>query len=393
MKNLNLNLKKGLRWDLSRRRLSGNFRRFKGLIIIVCFIFIPTLLWSLSNSNGGVFQFLFSRNSLKSTDNRVNVLLLGIGGGNHDGADLTDSIIVASYNLKNHNVTLFSIPRDMWLPNINEKINAAYEIGKAKGMGLSFTEDKIDDVLGVPIHYAVLMDFSGFSKAIDLVGGVDVNVPETFDDYEYPIDGKENDLCGLTEQQMTLTDDQAKQYGLSPGLQKVLIDSSGKIATDSANFDCRFEHIHFDKGPAHLDGLTALKFVRSRHALGPEGTDFARSRRQQLVLQSFREKALSLQTISNPAKVAQLWSTFGQSVLTDIPTGEIPQFYSLAKNVSKTNSLVLGDLGGGKSLFINPPPSDYGGAWVLTPPGNNEQIVIDFVKQTLNQDNQSQNQK
>jgi anionic cell wall polymer biosynthesis LytR-Cps2A-Psr (LCP) family protein len=67
--------------------------------------------------------------SLKQSDNRINILLLGIGGGTHDGPNLTDTIMLASIDFKADKVTLVSIPRDLWLPDTNQKINAAYAIG------------------------------------------------------------------------------------------------------------------------------------------------------------------------------------------------------------------------------------------------------------------------
>lgn len=377
-----------------RKKSYFSFRKW---IIIVALILMGVFIWSSFLSGSSAFRYIFSgQSSLKQTNGRVNILLLGIGGANHDGPNLTDSIIVASYDLQSKNVTLFSIPRDLWLPNINEKVNTAYQIGLNKQSlpsgdvnrkGLSFAEDKIDDVLGIPIHYGIVIDFSGFSRAIDQVGGLDVSVPNTFDDYEYPLDGKENDLCGWKEGQMTLSDDQAKSLNVPPGNQRVYLSPSNQIATDTASLDfsCRYEHIHFDKGIMHMDGVGALKFVRSRHALGIEGSDFARSRRQQLVIESFRNKIFSPQTIFNPQKLIALFDTLGNSVTTDIPKGEFPKVYTLSKNAKKIHSVVLGDLGGGESILINPPISQYG-AWVLTPPDNNSKLIMDFVKTTLDID-------
>src|SRR5260221_10924886 len=271
---------------------SGKRRKIKRLLALLVLALAAFLIWNFFSSGTSVFNYAFSSNPLKQTDDRVNILLLGIAGGNHDGALLTDSIIVASYQLKTHQVTLISIPRDVWIPDLNQKVNAAYEIGKSNGRGLAFTEDKIDDILGIPIHYAIRLDFSAFTKAIDQIGGVDVNVPRAFDDYEYPIEGKENDLCGNVEKEIDLNPDQAKALNLNPGKNKLLVDPTGKPATESAQFACRFEHpsLHFDQGLTHLDGVTALKFVRSRKGTNNEGSDFARSRRQQIVIQAFREK-------------------------------------------------------------------------------------------------------
>ena len=192
-------------------------------------------LSSFLSSTSSVFKYAFSQSSnIKSTDDRVNVLLLGNAGGTHDGPYLTDSIIVASYNLKTHKVTMVSIPRDLWIEGAKGKVNAIYEIGEAKyGGGLKYTEDKIDDILGIPIHYGVRIDFRGFAKAVDLVGGVDIEVEKTFDDYNYPIEGKENDLCGNLEKEVELKDEEAKNLGLKAGKQKILVDPSGKPATVS----------------------------------------------------------------------------------------------------------------------------------------------------------------
>lgn len=362
----------------------GFFKRFLVVFGVIALIFVISLIWSITTSTSSVFHFSIPKavESIKSTDGRVNVLLLGNGGGLHDGPDLTDSIIVASYNLKLKNVIFFSIPRDLWLDNIKYKINAAYEVGKSGGSGLSFAQDKIDDVLGLPIHYGVRVDFDGFAKAIDLVGGIDVEVEKTFDDWLYPLNGKEDDLCGLTEAEIELSLDEARALSLTPGKKRVLVRADGKAATISADFACRYEHIHFDKGGAHLDGETALKFVRSRHGTNGEGSDFARSKRQQAVIEAFRKKVLSLPTLINPGKIVELLSTFSKSFETDIPKEKFLDFYNLSKNVTSSKSVVLGDLGG-SSLFINPSPADYGGAWVLVPRDGDFGKIAEFVHSTL----------
>ncbi len=376
----------------SRRRQKSTLKKFRPFVIAALVVCILLVVWEQFSSADSVFNKVFTQNAIKSTNGRVNILLLGIGGGNHDGADLTDSIIVASYYLSTHDVSLFSVPRDLYLPSIKEKINAAYELGKYQNgtsdtkRWLVYAEDKIDDILGIPLHYGVLMDFSSFSKAIDLVGGVDVQVPDTFDDYQYPIEGKENDLCGLTQQQMNITAQQSAVLSIPSGNQQVYVEPNGQVATDSAtlSFPCRFMHIHFYQGLTHMDGATALEFVRSRHALGVEGSDFARSRRQQLVITAFREKALSVQTLSDPTKIAGLLNDLGTGVVTDIPQTDYPQMYTLFKSAKVTNSVVLGDLGNGKSLFINPPLAQYGGYWVLIPPNNDYSQVMQFVTNILN---------
>ncbi len=363
-------------------------KRYIILTVIAAF-FIGLSVVFLSGNNNTVVQYVLSTAgaatgpSISQADDRTNILLFGIGGGNHEGPNLTDSIIVASYNYKNQRVTMFSIPRDLWVSSIRGKVNTVYQIGINRGNALDFSKQTYSELMGIPIHYVVRIDFSGFEQAIDEVGGITVNVPKTFDDYMYPIEGKENDLCGLTEKELDLSEEDAKKYNLPVGKHKVFIDQKEQIATDEAMFACRFEHLHFNAGETQMDGKTALKFVRSRHGLNSEGSDFARSRRQQLVIEAFREKSLSLSTLSNPVKVTGLISSLGKSLDTDIPLNLYLDFYAMSKKMNGVNSIVLGDLGDGKTFLETPPPAKYGGAYVVVPPDGDFSILRQFVKDKL----------
>ncbi len=340
-----------------------------------------------------VLRVLGGGSSLKIYDGRVNILLLGIAGGNHDGPNLTDTIMVASYDTHSHNVTLVSIPRDLWLSDYHGKVNTLYEDGLAKGNGLGLAEQKIGQILGITIPYGARIDFDGFTKAVDLVGGVDVVVQRSFDDYAYPFPGKEADMCGYKEAVHDITDQQARTLGVEKGKLKVLLDPQGNIATAAATpdaplaynddqvlqyFSCRFEHLTFKAGPLHLDGATALKYVRSRHGTNGEGSDFARSRRQQQVLQAFEAKVFSLGTLADLPKVISLIRTFGESLDTDIPQSEYPDFLKLAKDVGPIKSYVI-DGAGSPEFLINPDPADYGGSWVLIPPNNDFTAVHSYI--------------
>lgn len=302
------------------------------------------------------FQLLFNKEiSLKKEDdNNINLLLLGIGGGNHEGFDLTDTILFANINQKKNKITLVSIPRDLWVPDLNAKINTAYHSGESQreGGGLILAKAAVSAIVGQQISYAVLVDFNGFVKAVDLIGGIDVEVENILDDYEYPIEGKENDACGRSKEEV-----------------EILATSSAQLEA----FPCRYKYLHFDKGLQHMDGKTALEFVRSRHARGEEGTDFARSRRQTKVISAFKEKVFSLGTFLNPAKVLNLYSILKESIDTDIQDKEYDDFIRLAQKMknSKIQSAVLDSGDEGKNrpgLLISPSIStEYQGQWVLTP--------------------------
>lgn len=364
-------------------------KRFFPVLTVATLLILIGFFISFVTGPGKVFKFIFQQSGLKSDDGRVNILLLGNAGGVHDGAYLTDSIVVASYNLKEDKTYLFSIPRDLWLDKLKVKINAVYEIGDEKNQGLLLSEQTMGDILGIPIHYAIRLDFRGFVKAIDEVGGVDLDVERSFQDSLYPIEGRENDLCGFKEEERDFGEDEAKKLNIEPGKKKVLISPEGQVATDSAEqskgyvyFTCRFETVNFKAGLTHMNGETALKYVRSRMGTNNEGSDFARSRRQQKVIEAFRKKVLSLETLANPTKVKGLIDAFGQSFETDIPMEHLLEFYKLAKKDQKSQSFVIG-AGGKAALLTNPPLQDYGEAWVLVPKGGNFNQIHQFVAQVL----------
>ncbi len=357
-----------------------------GILVGIGIIFA---LFRTASSFDYTFKIPFLGYPFDTTDDKVNVLLLGNAGGIHDGALLTDSIMVASYNLKEDRVIFISLPRDFWVDSLKSKVNAAYEIGDNENKGLKFAKEIISEILGIPIHYAVRLDFSGFEKAVDQIGGVDVEVERTFDDYNYPITGKEDDLCGWSEEEKDFSEEEAKKLNIEIGKRKVLISPEGNIATDSTEpekgleyFKCRYEHINFNAGPADMNGEEALEFVRSRMGTNGEGNDFARSKRQQKVLEAFRKKVLSLETLVNPGRIKGLFGAFGQSIETDIPVEDIVSLYGVSKKMKENKNYVISNTSQDPLLY-NPPLSDYGGAWVLIPKGKNYDGIHEFVKKAL----------
>lgn len=289
--------------------------------------------------------------NLNNYKNRTNILLLGAGGGDHPGADLTDSIMLISINLLTSDTVLVSLPRDIWVESLNSKLNAAYHLGEQKqaGSGLTLTKSAVSEITNQPIHYGVMLDFSGFKKAIDIVGGIDLYVPRGFTDEKYPIPGKED----------------------------VVPESD------------RFEVIQFSPGEQHMDGSLALKYVRSRHAEGEEGTDYARSERQQRAILAFKEKLLSRQTIFNPKKIKNLKQTVLDSVKTDLPPSTYPDLLKLALRIDQTNIRTgIVDQGSFNEdippLLYNPPASLYG-QWVLLPVNNDWQAIYTHISNILYQ--------
>jgi LCP family protein required for cell wall assembly len=247
-------------------------------------------------------------------DGRVNILLLGKGGPGHEGADLTDTILIASIDPIQKEAALLSIPRDFWVKTDTgqSKINAVYANAKYKVLngsktsdiqeraeqaGLAAIEAEIEEVAGIPIHYQVMVDFAAFEQAINTVGGIDINVTKDMAVYE-------------------------KLYDTSAGRQYIL---------------------DVKEGQNHFDGKRALFFARSRHT-SARG-DFDRAERQRAVIIALKDKIMSAGTYGNPIKVNQLVNEFGSHVRSNFTTGEVLRVYDILKGIesSKIGSVGLAD--------------------------------------------------
>ncbi|MFZ5365760.1 MAG: LCP family protein [Patescibacteria group bacterium] len=285
-----------------------------------------------------IFGFIFFYEGKE----RVNLLFLGESGPGHQGATLTDTIIFTS--VSKEGTVLLSIPRDIWYEPLQTKINSLYFYG-----GLPQEEEAMEKILGQRIDAAILVDFDLFVKTIDLLEGIDVYVEGTFDDFKYPIPGKEEDLCG-----------------------------------GDKTFACRYEHIHFDQGLQHMDGETALKFARSRNALGDEGTDYARSRRQQKVIAALKTKILSPEIFLRPGNILALWNILNQRLKSDLAAGDL---ISLAKILIQPSSRKMSTfvLDGWEKAegYLYHPKTHLSGQWVLLPAGDSWEGVHQFVDSIL----------
>lgn len=248
-------------------------------------------------------------------DGRVNVLLMGAGGPQYSGGDLTDTMMIASIDPVNNQATLLSIPRDLWtkMPNnyiaSYQKLNAAYESGKYKYLGktdqksqdrkavlagFQAVDSTIERITGIPIHYNTLVNFQAFEQAINTVGGVTVNNPEKLYDPTMAWENNRNPL-------------------LAPA------------------------------GVNTFDGKHALIFVRSRET----SSDFARAQRQRLVIMALKDKTANMGTLSNPVKLSGLLSAFGDNVQSDISVSDLTRMAQIMKKIpsSSIQSVSLAEAG------------------------------------------------
>jgi polyisoprenyl-teichoic acid--peptidoglycan teichoic acid transferase len=297
-----------------------------------------------ANGSGNVLD-LFNGSTAKplkgESRGRTNILLLGVGDPGHDGENLTDSILILSIDYKTNNIALFSIPRDTYvkIPGYgSNKINSANVFGenKQKGSGPALVEQTVTGSFGLPIDYYAMVNFSGLKQAVDAVGGVTVNVDNTFCDYNYPTEYK------------------------------------GDTST-----------VCFTAGPQTLNGVKALQYSRSRHSLqAGEGSDFARSKRQQKVLIGLKEKLQSTNTTYNPKTVLNLLTVLGNNVKTDFQLADFARLYDIAKKVDQSKII--------QKSFDNSPEgmlvadSSTAAGYILIPKGGNWKQIQAAVANIFN---------
>lgn len=243
-------------------------------------------------------------------DGRVNILLLGRGGEGHEGADLTDTLILVSVDPLAKEAALVSIPRDLYV-NVSGsgsmKVNSVFATGKSAALnryskqnnetkkqaeeaGFALLETTMEKTLGLPIHYHAMIDFAGFEQAINTVGGIDINAPSAVSE-NLRINGKNYRL------------------DVKPGQQ-------------------------------HMDGFKALAYSRSRYT-SARG-DFDRSERQRLIIVALKEKIFSVGTFGNPNKISQLLGNFGSHVQTNFSVQDLQRLHDLSKDISGNKIMSIG---------------------------------------------------
>lgn len=355
--------KEGLDFEQRRQKYNIFLKIFLGLFILGI-ILATAFSYKAFSSTRDIFQgekksSLFSQfkrlmlsddKKIKGeAEGRTNILLLGMGGEGHEGALLTDTVMVASikYNGKEKpNVALISIPRDLSVQyeNGNYKINSIYARAiQDKNLDQNKASDTlahlVSQILDIPIHYYVRVDFEGFKKIVDSLNGVDVNVKNSFYDPQYPTD------------------------------------------------DFGYQAVTFEKGQQTLDGEKTLQYARSRHGIvtdgdGDEASDFARTNRQQQILEAIKNKAFSIFTFINPAKINSIFEAFGDHVRTNLEPSDMLRFFDLARNIHQDEIInkTIDDRDSGL-LYSS---TSYSGEYILLPKGNDFSEIQKFSKNIFN---------
>src|SRR6266702_3545916 len=233
---------------------------------------------------------LSTQTGYMGTSDRVNLLVMGYGGGNHQGANLTDSIVVMSLLPQSHHTTLISVPRDLWV-QVPEgsghyaKINTVYEVGSDNGKdpaaGGEAAAKKVSQITGLDVKYWLTINFNGFRELIDAIGGIDIYVPDSFT-ANYP-------------------------------------------KNDDPSINASWIKVKFTKGTQHMNGERAIEYARARYVLdnSAEGTDFARSARQQIITKAVFAK---VKQVSTWPSLFNAMDALQHTIYTNLSLADLKQF-------------------------------------------------------------------
>lgn len=298
------------------------------LVLAGAYLGIRAFINGTSIFRGNIFD-IFQNKPLKMDENgRTNILIYGTSGSiedqRHDGANLTDTLMVLSINQKKKDAYMFSLPRDFYvdygaacLAGYQGKINAMYECytngktdEKSDVAGAKALQKKMKEITGLSMHYYAHINWAVVLSAINAVGGVDVNV-------------EGNGSCAA--------------YGMPDGS---IVDNNMQI--------------RLKPGKRHMNGDQALRFSRARGSSGGCGLDrgdFDRQINQQKVLKALQEKAVSAGTLTNIGKVTSLMDALGQNLRTDFEISEVRTLMSLGGDIS-SNEIISIDLVSSENQLI-----------------------------------------
>ncbi len=245
---------------------------------------------------------------------------------------LTDTMLLASLNLQSGKVALLSLPRDIWSPDYKTKINALYSYGSkhTPENPAAFPTNVISEMTGVPIHHTFVITLDTVSELINTLGGIQVTVPESFTDTEFP----------------------------RPGVD---------VSTEH-NREKLYMTVTFTSGTQTFTGEQALQYIRSRHSSGETGTDTDRNKRQYLVLEALAAKMQSKQVLLNPELMGKLYAFYAKNFAGELSFSEAVRIASTLAEKKTTPEIVEAQLSASSTdksaLLYNPPPRTTNNQWL-----------------------------
>jgi len=281
---------------------------------------------------------LSTQTGYMTTSARTNLLIMSYGGSGHDGAYLMDSMMVISMIPSTTHTSLISVPRDLWVQNPANsgnysKLNAVYEVASNNNQnpvaGGDAQAQKVSTITGMNIKYWMTINFAGFQDFIDAIGGVNVYVNDAFT-ANYP-------------------------------------------ANNDPSINASWTTVHFNKGEQHMDGARAIEYARARYVIDnpAEASDFARSQRQQVIMDAALGK---LQSISSWPHLYDAMNALKKAIYTNISLADLglfakkmdlnnPHTAHIGLAVAAGNVLEYATASDGESIVL--PENDD---WALIPP-------------------------
>ena len=291
------------------------------------------------------------KDNLYQNQTKINFIVLGLDPRNDqlEKTNTTDTIILASLNLKNYQLTLIPLPRDLWFYPIDAKINQIYPLSLQQSQNqLEFIQDNFSQLTGQTIDHTLIITTQDLIDFVDLIGNVDVFLPQGFTDEQFP----------------------NPDYIKDPTSQTPV-----------------YIAIHFDSGWNRLDQSNISHFVRSRKN-APDalsgGTDIGRSQRQQLLIE-----AIVGQLKNTPPRLSRLtglYNFFHQKIQNNFSDRHLfSLLFNLQKNISNIHlekiNLPTGEDPQIDLLYY--PGYLFHGQWVFIPQGENYQALQQFIADSL----------
>jgi len=340
-----------------RRRMEKNAKKprsrtrriIKWVIILIIVAIISVCgytMYKFISAGGNIFQGnildVFNSKPLEQDLNgRSNFLILGTSEDDpgHDGANLTDSILVVSIDQTNKNVYMFSVPRDLYVDygmacaaGYSGKVNAYFTCANSGDTAqdeqdrLTQTQKFIGDIFGLDIQYGIHVNHTVIKQAVDAVGGIDVDIQ----------------------------------------------GSNGDPGVYDRNFDWRCNYkcylVKYDNGVHHLDGDHALYLSMARGDIAPTyglgNSNFDREKNQQKILIAIKDKAMSTGTLTNLSKITGLLDALGNNLRTNVKTNEIQTIMQVASKIDSRDIHTLSLVTEGSALVKS---GSYYGASVVMP--------------------------
>ena len=272
-----------VRSDGTPPKATGTQTAVELTMFVVAGVLITLALIALYTSFSPAHKMVPNRVAEGLREDRVNILLFGIGGTNHPKHDtLADSILLVSLKPSTKQAAIVSVPRDLWV-HINgygtHRINYAHEVGDQGGYpgeGPGLLCDTVSSVFNQPIHAYVRIDFAAFERLIDDLGGIDVYCQHGFYDYLF--------------------------------------------------------HDGFKQGWHHLDGKRALAYVRYRYVIGSEGDNYARELRQQQVISALRDKLQQMRP-QQILSLLQAATTLSSATKTNLTASQVLSLYRTFRDI------------------------------------------------------------